>query len=201
MQRKPLAFRAALVAGVLTILSAGFSAVPRVLAQGPLDAVGSGRNVSQWLRDGGRLETEHRWGEALTHFEESLRQFPGDGDLKQHFDTARLHYELGRRYNDRSFRDGLARMSLQESLDLYNEVLLKLQAHYVEPSRSGIDSWPPAPAAWKSPWTRRRTSRPPARIPLGRSWRNSAASCTRPSPRGRSNRGATLARRPKSWPA
>jgi carboxyl-terminal processing protease len=142
MPRRPLAFRAALVAGVLTILAAGFftaprvpaqgPAAPRVLALGPIDAPGNGRDAGQWLQDGSRLEVEHRWGEALSHFEESLRQFPGDGDLKQHFDTARLHYELGRRYNDRSFRDGLARMSLQDASDLYSEVLLKLQAHYVE---------------------------------------------------------------------
>jgi carboxyl-terminal processing protease len=129
MQRKPLlAFCVPLLAGLLAVFSAG----PRVLAQGPLPGAGDGRGVSDWLRDGQHLEVEHRWGEALTHYEEALRQFPSDGNLKQHFDTARLHYELGRRYNDRSYRDSLARMSLQDSLDLYSEILLKIQAHYVE---------------------------------------------------------------------
>jgi carboxyl-terminal processing protease len=128
MQRKPLAFCAVVLTGILAVFSAGRP----VLAQAPPASPGSVRDASDWLRDGRRLEVEHRWGEALTHYEEALRQFPADGGLKQHFDSARLHYELGRRYNDRSYRDGLARMSLQDTLDLYSEVLLKLQAHYVD---------------------------------------------------------------------
>ena len=166
-----------------------------------MEAAADAPRPGQWLRDGRRLEVEQRWGEALTHYEESLRQFPGDGDLKQHFDIARLHYELGRRYNDRSFRDGLARMSLKDSLDLYNEVLLKLQAHYVE-----LPKWDELVAS-RRPQPGGRPGRddvsPDRRPPSGRgrSWRSSAANSTRPSPRGASARVETPARRPPPWPA
>ncbi|HWA97104.1 MAG TPA: S41 family peptidase, partial [Pirellulales bacterium] len=45
--------------------------------------------------------------------------------------TARAHYDLARRYSDASFRQSLSTMSLQDALDLYSEVLLKIQSHYV----------------------------------------------------------------------
>ena len=85
------------------------------------------------LLDRGRaLENERRWGEALTHYEEAFRQFPADRDLEQRLQISRMHYDLGRRYNDRSFRDTLGRSSAAQALDLYGEVLLKIQTHYVD---------------------------------------------------------------------
>ena len=128
MQRKPLAFCAALLTAVGAVIS--FAALTHAQTLPP--APGSTAGAGDWLRRGQVLEGERRWGEALTYYEEALRQFPADGDLKRRFDSARLHYDLGRRYNDRSYRDGLARMSFQDTLDLYNEVLLKVQAHYVD---------------------------------------------------------------------
>jgi carboxyl-terminal processing protease len=128
MQRKPLAFCAALLTAVGAVVS--FAAFTHAQSLPP--APGGTAGAGDWLRRGQVLEGERRWGEALTYYEEALRQFPADGDLKRRFDSARLHYDLGRRYSDRSYRDGLARMSFQDTLDLYNEVLLKVQAHYVD---------------------------------------------------------------------
>jgi carboxyl-terminal processing protease len=88
--------------------------------------------VGELLRAGQQLEQEGRWGEALSHYEEAVHQFPDDRSLELRFQHARLHYDLVRRYDDRSYRGLLGRMSLAEALDLYSEVLLKIQAHYVE---------------------------------------------------------------------
>jgi carboxyl-terminal processing protease len=85
------------------------------------------------LLDRGRaLENERRWGEALTHYEEAFRQYPTERDLEQRLQISRMHYDLGRRYNDRSFRETVAGSSSRQALDLYGEVLLKIQTHYVE---------------------------------------------------------------------
>jgi len=85
------------------------------------------------LLDAGReMERERRWGEALSHYEEALRRFPSDQSLHRRFDHARLHYDLARRYNDRTFRDRVMRLPLEQAMDLYGEVLLKVQTHYVE---------------------------------------------------------------------
>jgi carboxyl-terminal processing protease len=134
MPRKPLGFCALLLTAILAVISFSPSTWGQspALPAGAAAAGAASADAGDWLRRGTALESQHRWGEALTHYEEAVRQFPGNADLKRRFDSARLHYDLGRRYSDRSFRDGLARMSFQDALDLYSEVLLKIQAHYVD---------------------------------------------------------------------
>jgi carboxyl-terminal processing protease len=88
--------------------------------------------VGELLRRGRQLEIESRWGEALSHYENAVRRFPEEQSLHRRFDFTRLHYDLGRRYSDPSFCEFLSRLTLAESLDLYDEVLLKIEAHYVE---------------------------------------------------------------------
>jgi len=85
------------------------------------------------LRRGQLLEEQRRWADALAHYEEAIRQFPNDHALERHFELARAHFDLGRRYADVSFREALVRLSPQEVFDLYDDVLLKIQSHYVEP--------------------------------------------------------------------
>jgi carboxyl-terminal processing protease len=84
------------------------------------------------LRRGQQLELEQRWGDAISYYEEAVRQFPEDRRIEQRFEVARLHYDLGRRYNDQSFCTCVQQLSAEQALDLYHEVLLKIQAHYVE---------------------------------------------------------------------
>ncbi len=88
--------------------------------------------VQDLLRRGYQLESEGRWGDALLHYEESLRTFPAHPSLQRRYEYARLHYDLVRRYNDRSFLRTLQTLSPQEALALYNDVLAKIQAHYVD---------------------------------------------------------------------
>lgn len=89
-------------------------------------------DLAEVLRAGQQMEMERRWSEALSHYEEAIRRFPDDRTLESHFASARLHYDLGRRYADQSFREKIRALSFREALDVYSEVLLKIQAHYVE---------------------------------------------------------------------
>ncbi len=84
------------------------------------------------LRAGQQLESQQRWGEALTHYEEALRRHPGSPHLVQRHFLARLHYDVGRRYNDTSFVNTLAELDTQQALDLYSEILLKIHTYYVD---------------------------------------------------------------------
>ena len=88
--------------------------------------------IGELLRQGRRLEVEDRWGEALSHYEDAIRAFPDDRSLRSRFDLSRMHYDLRRRYSDASFCDAVERLSFDQALELYSEVMLKLQAHYVE---------------------------------------------------------------------
>ena len=89
--------------------------------------------LDQILRVGDQLEQERRWGEALTHYEEAARKHPGRHDLEHRLVLARLHYDVVRRYSDSSFVNVATSFSERQALDLYNELLLKVHSHYVEP--------------------------------------------------------------------
>jgi len=128
MPRKVLPPRRAFLGAILAILLLGTVGAPQSLEP----ASDYSAQISNLLVNGRELEVERRWGDALSHYEEGVRQFPDDRSLQLRFEHARMHYDLGRRYDDRSFQGLLDRLSLAEALDLYSEVLLKLQAHYVE---------------------------------------------------------------------
>jgi len=127
MPRKLRSFAVALLSAL-----AFLTFVPRLPAQPPGPSLRATTDLYDLLRRGHVLEVERRWGEAVVHYEDGLRQFPGEDALKQRFDFARLHYDVSRRYADRSFREGLSHLSYSAALDLYSEVLLKIHAHYVE---------------------------------------------------------------------
>lgn len=88
--------------------------------------------VESLVRQGSALESENRWGDALAHYEEALRDFPHDEVLARRREFAKINYELGRRYDDDSFRKALISFRVDEALDQYSEVLLKIETHYVD---------------------------------------------------------------------
>ncbi|QDU57647.1 S41 family peptidase [Aeoliella mucimassa] len=89
------------------------------------------QEISQLLAAGRKLEGEHRWGEALAHYEQAVRKHPEDRSLAQRYDIARLHYGVERRYVDRSYLDAVSTLDGNDANDLYNELLLKIDSHYV----------------------------------------------------------------------
>lgn len=83
------------------------------------------------LSEGERLESLRRWGEALTHYENALRDYPGNEALARREDLAKLHFSLDRRYADHSYVQSLQTLSPQQSVGLYLELLRKINTHYV----------------------------------------------------------------------
>lgn len=96
--------------------------VPDAMPANPLAAV---------LEEGRKLESGNRWGEALSHYEDALREHRGNETLRERHDIAKLHYSLDRRYHDQSFRKSILSLSDQQVLSLYSELLLKTNTHYV----------------------------------------------------------------------
>ncbi len=78
-----------------------------------------------------QAEIEQRWGEALAIYEEALREYPGHATLGNRHNLAKIHYDLGRRYNDTSFLRALTGVDERQALALYSEVLVKVETHYV----------------------------------------------------------------------
>ena len=83
------------------------------------------------FEQGARLERERRWAEALAHYEEAFRQHPDRSELKQRVIVARAHYDVCRRYSDQSYLEAISSISERDALAIYDEVLLKIQSHYV----------------------------------------------------------------------
>lgn len=83
------------------------------------------------LAEGGRLESLGRWGEAVTHYEEALRETPENVALQRRSDLAKLHFSLERRYADRSFVQSLQTLTPQQAAALYLELARKINTHYV----------------------------------------------------------------------
>ncbi len=113
-----------------TVLSAAL-AVPAVAQVGIVPA-GLSATRDAVIERGVMLERQHKWGEALTHYEDALKDIPGDPQLSERADWAKIHYNLARRYADASFCKSVTTLNVREALELYDEILLKIQTHYVD---------------------------------------------------------------------
>src|SRR5690606_27742782 len=86
--------------------------------------------LEQILAEGDRLERDRRWGEAYAHYDEALKQHPGQSVLQTRHLFARMHYDLGRRYEDDSFLRSL-QLPPADALAMYADLALKVETHYV----------------------------------------------------------------------
>jgi carboxyl-terminal processing protease len=84
------------------------------------------------LSEGRELETQRRWSEAVTLYEEASRKIPGQPALEERLDLAKIHYDVGRRYADPTFQKNLLTLSESESLDVYSQVTSRVFTHYVQ---------------------------------------------------------------------
>jgi carboxyl-terminal processing protease len=87
------------------------------------------------IRQGELLERERRWGDALAYYEDAIKNHPNRDELRRRLDVARTHLDVARRFADQSYLVSLQRLSAQDALELYSEVLLKIDTYHVkEPS-------------------------------------------------------------------
>ncbi|MEX0818430.1 MAG: S41 family peptidase, partial [Pirellulaceae bacterium] len=121
-----------LLALSLAIVAAGLPGLARGQVRIPAAALADVAELEAILRVGDQLEQERRWGEALSHYERARKEHPGRQELEHRLTVARFHYEVVRRYSDSSFLEAVRTIGEQGSLDLYGEVLLKIQAHHVQ---------------------------------------------------------------------
>ncbi len=88
--------------------------------------------VANVLEKGKTLEAEHRWPEAYALYGDANRHNPGQAELERHLDLTKLHFDIGRRYSDITFRNSLNTLSDTDALELYTDAATKLNAHYVQ---------------------------------------------------------------------
>ncbi|MFN0021573.1 MAG: S41 family peptidase [Pirellulaceae bacterium] len=93
--------------------------------------VASADDLAKVFELGARLERERRWADALTHYEDANRHHPNQPDIVKKLTLARAHYDVCRRYSDSSFGATIDSLSQQDAIGIYDEVLLKINTHYV----------------------------------------------------------------------
>ncbi len=91
-----------------------------------------GIELDQLITTGKQLERQGRWGEALNHYQHALKVVPDDPQIRTRRSIARIHFDLSRRYSDASYLETLAHFDGNTALNLYSEVLLKIQSYHVE---------------------------------------------------------------------
>jgi carboxyl-terminal processing protease len=98
------------------------------------------------LKLGLDLERKRDWTSAIRLYEDAVEHWPGRPDFTHRLRLCETHYRIVRRYQDRSFRDVLLKLSREKSLELYDELVERIQSHYVEPTaldnlvRRGLDN-------------------------------------------------------------
>src|SRR5262245_59150374 len=112
----------------LSLLAGGTARAQTVTLAQPVPATD---DLALVLEAGKRLERDRRWGEALTYWEDAYRHHPTRADFQQNAFQARAHYDVCRRYSDQSYLTALNTLSERDALAIYDEVLLKVQSHYV----------------------------------------------------------------------
>lgn len=88
--------------------------------------------VQRVLEKGYGFEREHQWADALVHYEEAARSFPTNENIQQRLQIVRIRFDLSRRYADDSFVGSTHRLAVNDAIELFNEVCLKIQSHYVD---------------------------------------------------------------------
>ena len=109
MRRRVLSVSRGLFVFALALVLASAAAAQQATA---ISIPNYSAEIGELLRRGRQLEIDQRWGEAFSHYEDAVRQFPLDDSLQRRFDFTRLHYDLGRRYADHSFRESVATLPL-----------------------------------------------------------------------------------------
>jgi carboxyl-terminal processing protease len=92
------------------------------------------------------LERSRNWPAAIRAYEQALVRWPSVSDFSRRRRLCETHYKLVRRYQDQSFRNVLLRLPRDKALALYDELLERIERHYVDPVpleplvRRGLDN-------------------------------------------------------------
>lgn len=109
------------------------SSLPVAIGQNiPIVGVNSESLRSQ-MTEGKRFEKDRRWQEAILLYEKLLKKDPKLAECNERLQICRVHFDVTRRYSDRSFMQVVETSSASDAFQVLMEVLTKLEVYYVEP--------------------------------------------------------------------
>ncbi len=89
-------------------------------------------NAEEAKQAGEQLENSRQWIEAIALYEAAMEEWKDDEGLKYALRRTRIHFGVDRRYSDRSFENQLLTKGRAEGLDLYEDILSRVQYEYVD---------------------------------------------------------------------
>lgn len=104
----------------------------RTESQNATDNSAAVETAQQAIDQGLLLEGKSEWADALSLYQKAIKVWPKNRQLLQRRSISRIHYDLHRRYSNNSFCTSLKTISPTEALNIYSEVLLKVQSYYVD---------------------------------------------------------------------
>jgi carboxyl-terminal processing protease len=84
------------------------------------------------LVQGIELEREQAWIGAIQHYEAALRINPSNAQIRRRLQIVRLHHDVVRRTSDSAIEQIIATASPAAALELYSEILARLEMSYVD---------------------------------------------------------------------
>ena len=84
------------------------------------------------LDRGQDYERRRNWSAAIQVYRDATEKWPGRSEFKSRLRLAEMHQRLVRRYQDGSFREILLRLSREKALDLFDELVERIEVHYVD---------------------------------------------------------------------
>ncbi|MCA9061571.1 MAG: S41 family peptidase [Planctomycetaceae bacterium] len=89
-------------------------------------------SAEEALKTGEQLETNRQWVEAIQFYQDSLKRWENDESLTYALRRTRIHFGIDRRYIDQSFSARLLQLGRAEALDLFEDILTRVQFEYVD---------------------------------------------------------------------
>ena len=123
----------ALLAG--TIHSVAWADSPSAPGEGSSSASAASKlpdNPDVVMERGLAHERSREWTAAIETYHDAMERWPSRTDFSRRLHLCEIHFKLNRRYSDSSFRNILLRLPHEQSLDLYDEVLERIQTSYVD---------------------------------------------------------------------
>ncbi len=98
----------------------------------PSTATATTDDPDQVLERGLDKERARNWGAAMEVYRDALERWPSRVDFSRRLRLCEIHFKLHRRYSDTSFRTVLLALPPEQSAELYDEVLERIQNNYVD---------------------------------------------------------------------
>jgi len=123
-----------ILAGTTPPVTWADSASVRAPADSAAAAGASRPEEADGVMDRGLAQERSRdWAAAIETYHGALERWPSRVDFSRRLRLCEIHFKLHRRYTDGSFLNILLRLPHDQAVELYDEVLERIQSNYVDP--------------------------------------------------------------------